>query len=99
MRLHRFGEGAEDHAGRGQLVLERGGHRYAVEHRVDRDASQARAFMQGHAELLVGGKQLRVDIRQALRTVGVHLRRRVVGDGLVVDGRDSAAWPSAAPSW
>ena len=69
------------------LLLERGRDRDAVEHRIDRDAGEPRALVQRNAELLVGLEQLRVDLVEALRRVGVGLRRRVVRDRLVVDRR------------
>ena len=94
--LHRLRERAEDDAGRRQPLLEGGGDRDAVEHRVDRDAGQARALVQRHAELVVGREQLRVDVGQALRPVGLGLGRRVVGDRLVVDRRVAQRAPSAA---
>ena len=87
VRLHGFGERAEDHAGLGQPRLERGGHRDAVEHGVDRHAGQARALVQRHAELGVGLQQLRVDFLQALGRIRLGLGRRVIGDGVVIDGR------------
>ncbi len=90
---HRLRERAEDHAGLRELVLERRGDRDAVEHRVDRDAGEAGALVQRHAELLVGREQLRVHFVEALRAV-LLLRRRVIGDRLVVDRRDAAGAPS-----
>ena len=96
MVLHRFGEGAEDHAGRRQALLERGGDRDAVEHGIDRHAGEPRALVQRHAELLVGREQLRVDLVEALRPVRLGLRRGVVGDRPVVDRLEAARAPSAA---
>ena len=85
--LDRLGEGAEDHAGLGQLLLERRRYRHAVENGVDRDAGKARALVQRNTELVVGLKQFRVDLVEAFRPVLVGFRRRIVGNRVEVDGR------------
>ncbi len=43
MGLHRLGDRAEDHAGLGQLLLEGGDHRDAIEHGIDRHRGLRRA--------------------------------------------------------
>ena len=63
------------------------GHRDAVEDRIDGHACQHLLLRQRDTELLVGAEQLGVDLVQALGTVLVRLRRRVVNDALVVDLR------------
>ena len=67
MVLHRLGERAEDDAELRQLLLERRGHRDAVEHRVDRDAREQLLLVERDAELLEGPPDLRIDLVQALR--------------------------------
>ena len=60
-----------------ELVLEGGGDRDAVEHRVHRDAAEALLLFQRDAELLVGLQQLGVDLVEALELL-LLLGRRVV---------------------
>ncbi len=84
---HRLGHGAEQDAGVGQVLAEGGGHGHAVEHGIHRHAGQRLLFLQGDAQLVVGIQQLRVHLVQALGSVALLLRRRVIGDGLEVDGR------------
>ena len=86
MLLHRLGERTEDHAHFRQLVLEGGGDRDAVEHRVHRDAGQHLLLGQRNAQLLVGAQNLRIELVQALQ-LRLLLGRRVVGDVLIVDRR------------
>ena len=99
MLTHCLGERAEQDARLREPLAEGGRDRDTVEHRVDGDAREARTLVQRHAELLVGGEQFRVDIRQALRPVAARTRRRVVGDGLIVDVRDTQVRPRPAPAW
>ena len=77
-------------------LLEGGGDRDAVEYRIHGHAREPRALVQRHAQLLVGLQQLRVHLGQALRPVALGLRRGVVGDRLIVDGRVAWHAPSAA---
>ena len=84
MLLHRFAERAEDDAELGQLAAERGRHRDAVEHGVDRDAGQQLLLFERDAELLERAAQLGIHFVEALE-LRLLLRRRVVADGLVVD--------------
>ena len=93
MVQHGVRERAEDHASLGELLLECRRHRDAVEYGVDRHAREPRAFVQRHAELLVGRQQFRVDFIEALRAVLLGLRRRVVRDRLVIDRRDAQVRP------
>ena len=86
MGLRCFGEGTEDDPGLGELLLERGGNRDAVKHGIDGYAREPGPLVQGDPQLLVGLEQLRVYLVEALRCIGVDLRRRVVGDGPIVDG-------------
>jgi hypothetical protein len=90
--LDRLGHGAEDHPHVMKLLLEGGGHRDAVEHRVDRHAGEPLLLHQGNAELLVGAQQLRVDLVQALRPLG-GLGGGVVVGVLVVDRREGDLGP------
>ncbi len=86
MLLHRLAEGAEDHPFLGERGLERRADRDGVEDRVDGDAGQQLLLAERDAELLVRGQQLRIDVvERAERCRG--LRRREVGDRLVVDRR------------
>src|SRR5207237_2691181 len=62
MLLHRLGEGTEDDARLGQLRLEGGGHRDAVEDGVHRDAGEPLLLLERDAELLEGLEQLGVDL-------------------------------------
>ncbi len=94
MLLHRLGERAEDDALLRQLVLEGGGDGDAVEHRVHGHAGEHLLLVQRDAELLVGLEQLRIHLVQALGRVVLGLGRRIVGDGLVVDGRVVDVGPS-----
>ena len=69
-----------------QLLLESGGHRDAVEHRIHRHAGQQLLLVQRNAELLVGLQQLGIDFVQALEP-GLLLGRGVIDDVLVIDRR------------
>jgi len=84
MVLHRVGEGAEDHALLGELLLERRGDRDAVEDRVDRHTRQPLLLVEGDPELLEGTPHLGIDFVQARERL-LRLRRSVVDDVLVVD--------------
>ena len=53
----------------GELFLEGGGHRDAVEHRVHGHAGQQLLLKQRNAELLVGAQNLGIDFVQALRPI------------------------------
>ena len=66
MVLHRLGEGAEDDAQLGQLVLEGGRHRDAVEDGIDGDAGQPLLLVQRDAQLLEGPPHLRIDFVEAV---------------------------------
>jgi hypothetical protein len=90
---YRFGEGAEDHARLAEPLLERRRHGHAVEHRIHCHAGQAGALVQGNAELVISFQQLGIHFLQALRPIGLGLGRRIIGDGLVVDGRDAQVRP------
>ena len=59
--VHRFRERTEHHAGFGELRLERGADRDAVEHRVHRDTCERFLLVQRNAELFVGAQQFGVD--------------------------------------
>ena len=88
-----FGDRAEDHTGFGQLFLEGGDHRHAVEDRVDRDA----VFRAFHAEqdilLLERNAQLLEVLQDLLRNIidAVILRAglgfRVIVNVLEIDRR------------
>ena len=84
MLLHRFGEGAEDNSQISQLLLERGRHGDAVEHRIDRHTRQLLLLLERNAQLLVGAQDLRIEFLQALEA-GLLFGRGVVDDVLVVD--------------
>ena len=86
MFLHRLGEGAENDALFGQVLLERRGDRHAVHDRIDGYASQALLFVERDAELLECLQQLGVDFVQTAQLLAL-LGRGVVDDGLVVNGR------------
>src|SRR5713101_1225919 len=94
MVLHRLGERAEDDACLGQLLLEGGGHRDAVEDGVHRDAGEHLLLLQRNAELAEGLEQLGIDLLEALRPRPLRLGRRVVDDVLVVDGRVADVLPA-----
>ena len=83
---HRIGERTENDPGLAELFLEGRRHRHAVEHRVHRDAGEARALVQRNAELGVGREQFRIHLIEALRRIRRRPRRRVIGNVLVVDG-------------
>ncbi len=85
--LNGFGERAEDDAHLAQLFLESGGHRDAVEHRIDRHSGEQLALLQWDAQLFIGAEQFRIDVVEALGPVDVGLGSGVVADGLVIDGR------------
>ena len=93
MLADRLAHRAEDHPGLGQLLLEGGHHRDAVEHRVDRvlgralNAGQNFLLLQGDAELCVGGQKVRIDLVQAGGAI-LGLGRGVVVGVLVVDRRE-----------
>ena len=91
MRLHRFRNRAEDHAGLRQLLLEGRGDRHAVEHGVDRhpagfDAREDFLLTQRNAELLVSAQQLGIDFVERLRPRR-RFRRGIVIEILIVDRR------------
>ena len=90
--LDRLGERAEDDPQFGQLLLEGGGHRDAVEHGVHRHAAQPLLLLQGDAQLLEGPPDFRIHLVQALQRL-LRLGRRVVDDVLVVDGRVADVGP------
>ncbi len=87
VRAHGLGERAEDDSRGGEPLLERRRDRDAVENRIDCDAGEPCPLVQRHTELRVRLQQLRIDVRQALGTIGVGLRGGVVRDPLIVDGR------------
>ena len=80
MVADRFGDRAEDHPRLVKLVLEGGGDRNAVEHRVHRHAGQRHLLVQRNAQLLVGLQQLGIDFIQRL------FQRRVLGRGIIIGG-------------
>ena len=85
MLFDRFGNRAEDNALFRQPGPVGGGHRHAVEHRVDRDhAGQRFLLFQGNAELVVSFQQLFVDFVQAFRR-GFALGRRIVIQILIIN--------------
>ena len=99
MLADRLRDRHEDHAGLLELLLEGGGDRDRIEHRVDRDlaagpgaavlahhAGEHLLLAQRNAELLVGLEDLRVDLVERLRR-DLLPRRGVVVDVLVVDLR------------
>ena len=83
--LYGLADGAEDHALLPQFLLECGLDRHGVHDRIDRRAAQCEPLLQGNAQFV-----------ESLLQFGVYLlvlrllRQRVcvVGDGLIVDGRD-----------
>ena len=83
MVLYGFGHGAKDDAQLGQLVLERGGYRDAVEDGVHGHAGEHLLLFEGDAQLLVGSQNLGIDLVEAVELV--PLGGRVVHDVLVVD--------------
>ncbi len=90
MLVRRLRDRAEDDAGLGQLILERGGDGDGIEHGIDRDTGNAAhagehfLLAQGDAELLVGLQNLRIDLVERLRRL-VHLGRGVIIKVLIVD--------------
>ena len=86
MITYRLGERTENHAVLGQLLLVRGAHRHAVEHRIHRHTRQALALVQRHAELVVGLQQLGIHLIQTLGPILIlRARRRVVADALIIN--------------
>ena len=85
MFLHRLRDRAKDHPRLGQVRLECRADRFAVKHRVHRDAGQPRPLVQRHAELLVRLEQLGIHLVEALRAVAFFLGRAVVGDVLKIN--------------
>jgi len=86
MVLDGFGEGAEDDAGLGKLLLEGRGDRHRVDDRVHRHAAEALLLREGDPELVEHRPQLGVDLVEA-RQCGLGLGRCVVADVLIIDGR------------
>ena len=79
------------------LLLERRGHRHAVEDGIDGHAAQPLLLVQRDAQLLEGAPQLGIDLVEAVELL-LRLRGGVVDDVLVVDGGDAqVAATSAAP--
>ena len=87
MLAHGLAERAEHDAQGGELPLEGGGDRHAVEHGVHGHAGQGLALLERDAELLVGLEEFGIDLVEALGGVLLGLGRRPVADGLVVDRR------------
>ncbi len=86
MLLNSLRERTEDHARFGQLALECRGYGNAVEHGVDSDARQHLLLGDRNAQFLVGAQDLRIDFVEAFQLL-LLLRRRVIGDALIVDRR------------
>jgi hypothetical protein len=84
MLPHRLRERTKDNAGFGQLFLESGGDRDAVEHGIDGYAREALLFLKWNAELFVSAQNFRIELFQTLQPRFTS-RRRVVKDVLVVD--------------
>src|SRR5690606_15653091 len=78
---------AEDHPRLRQLLAEGGDNGDGVEYYVHGDTGQLLLLMQRNPELLVGAKQLGIDLVQTLGTVCHALGRGEVGDILEVDFR------------
>ena len=88
MLLHRLRDRAEDDAHLGELVLEGGGDRDAVEHRVHGDAGQhLPAPGVEYRASRRSSEQLRVDLVQALWPIHIGLGRGVIAGVLIIDGR------------
>ena len=86
MLLHRFGEGAENHARFGELRFEGGGDGDAVENRVDGDAREHFLLFERNAELLVGAANFGIEFVEILQ-VRFLLGRGIIDDVLIVDRR------------
>ena len=77
----------ENHAQLGELALKRRRHRNTVEHSIDGDAREPFLLHQRNTELRIGLEQLGIDFCQTLGSIGFGLRRRIVANRLIVDGR------------
>ena len=86
MIKHSFRERAENDAVLGERVLESRGHRYAVKHRVNRHTRQQLLLLKRNTELFKGLENFRVYFVETLELF-LRLGRRVVGEGLIIDGR------------
>ena len=86
MRVHRFGNRAEDDSGLRQFAAESRGYRDRVKHRVHGNPRQHLLLVQRYAQLGVGLQQLGVHFIQALGAVLHTARRGVIGHGVQVNG-------------
>mmetsp|Transcript_11554 Transcript_11554/g.32417 ORF Transcript_11554/g.32417 Transcript_11554/m.32417 type:complete len:548 (+) Transcript_11554:2714-4357(+) len=82
----RLADAAEDDPGLQQLLLEGGGDRHRVKHRVHRHVGQPLLLGQRDPELVEGRQKLRVHLVQRLLRL-LHLGSTIVAVALVVDGR------------
>ena len=98
--LHQFriiadglGDGAENHTGFGEGLLEGGCDGNGIEYCIDGYACQLFALMQGNTQFLVGSQKFRVHFVQALGHVLLALGRGIVGNRVVVDFRVAHVCP------
>jgi len=87
MVLHRFGKGTKDDPEFGKFFLEGRGHRNTVEHRINRHPRQCLLLFKGNAQLLIKGENFGIDLLRTFRPA-VALRRGVIDDILIIDGRE-----------
>ena len=85
MVLYGFRERAEDDSEFLQLRLIGCCHRYTVENRIDSNTREDCPFLQWNAKLLICFQELRIDFVEALGSILVLLRCRVIADLLIVD--------------
>ena len=90
--LHGLAKGAEDDAFFGQCILKRRLHRHAVHHRINRHSAQLRPLMQWNTQFVEGLHQFRINLIHTFRSLFL-LRRRIVNDVLIVDGRNPEMRP------
>ena len=87
MVCHGLRKGAKDHTDLSQFVLEGGGDRDTVKHRINRNAGKGLLLFQRNAQLVVGFQKLWIHFVQTLGPVFIAFGRRVITDRLKVDGR------------
>jgi hypothetical protein len=86
MLVHGLGHGAEDNALLGKPLLVGGRHGNRVKDRIHGDTGQHFLLVERNTQLVVGLFDLRIDVIKALWPILVAFWRRVIRNGLEIDG-------------
>ena len=76
--MNRFGKGTENDTFLGQLLLKGRADGNAIKDGIDGDAGQSLPLLQRNAQLLIGLQQFGIDFIEALRSVALLFRGRVI---------------------